>query len=206
MASGSYLDVPTSDGDINRPSEDTLAIRTNRSRPPSPMPRRQKQTSGHHGEAGLGSSVINLANTILGMILFKNDELTGRSWDIRYGLGSNSLLILAMPHAMSSMGVVLGISIIVFAGLTSGMGLYFLSRCALRIERGHSSFFAVAKRTYPEAAIVFDSAIAIKCFGIVGVGFLTCRRRSVISDYYWRLDASSCGEYLPRSRLNAISP
>jgi amino acid permease len=39
----------------------------------------------------------------------------------------------------------------------------------LRIERGHSSFFSVAKRTYPNAAIVFDSAIAIKCFGNVFV-------------------------------------
>jgi amino acid permease len=70
-----------------------------------------------------------------------------------------------MPAAMSAMGVLVGISVIVFAGITSGMGLYFLSRCALRIERGHSSFFAVAKRTYPDAAVVFDSAIAIKCFG-----------------------------------------
>jgi hypothetical protein len=72
---------------------------------------------------------------------------------------------LAMPAAMSSMGILIGVIIIIFAGCTSGIGLYFLSRCALRIERGHSSFFAVAKRTYPEAAIVFDSAIAIKCFG-----------------------------------------
>ena len=70
-----------------------------------------------------------------------------------------------MPAAMSSMGVFTGVCVIIFAGSTSGMGLYFLSRCALRIERGHSSFFAVAKRTYPHAAIVFDSAIAIKCFG-----------------------------------------
>jgi len=75
-------------------------------------------------------------------------------------------LIVAMPAAMSSMGVFMGVCVILFAGATSGIGLYFLSRCALRIERGHSSFFAVAKRTYPGAAIVFDSAIAIKCFCI----------------------------------------
>jgi len=72
-----------------------------------------------------------------------------------------------MPAAMSSMGVFTGVLVILFSGLTAGMGLYFLSRCALRIERGHSSFFSVAKRTYPEAAIVFDSAIAIKCFGSI---------------------------------------
>jgi amino acid permease len=64
------------------------------------------------------------------------------------------------------MGIFMGVCVIVFAGMTSAIGLYFLSRCALRIERGHSSFFAVAKRTYPGAAIIFDSAIAIKCFGI----------------------------------------
>src|ERR1700731_1834345 len=75
-------------------------------------------------------------------------------------------LIVAMPAAMSSMGVFMGVCVIVFAGATSGMGLYFLSRCALRIERGHSSFFAVSNRTYPGAAVIFDGAISIKCFGI----------------------------------------
>jgi amino acid permease len=78
---------------------------------------------------------------------------------------ANTVSLTAMPAAMSSMGVLIGVLMITFAGCTSGIGLYFLSRCALRIERGHSSFFAVAKRTYPEAAILFDSAIAIKCFG-----------------------------------------
>jgi hypothetical protein len=68
MASGAYLDVPTGDGDVSRPSEDSLAIRSPRRTPsPSPFgtPRRHKK-SGHRGEAGFGSSVINLANTILG--------------------------------------------------------------------------------------------------------------------------------------------
>jgi hypothetical protein len=68
MASGAYLDVPTGDSDVARPSEDSLAIRSPRRTPsPSPFgtPRRRKK-SGHKGEAGFGSSVINLANTILG--------------------------------------------------------------------------------------------------------------------------------------------
>jgi len=73
----------------------------------------------------------------------------------------------AMPATMSAMGIFMGVCVIVFAGATAGIGLYFLSRCALRIERGHSSFFSVAKRTYPEAAIIFDSAITIKCFGTI---------------------------------------
>ena len=76
-----------------------------------------------------------------------------------------------MPATMSSMGIMLGCFTIVIAGLASGLGLYLLSRCALRIQRGRSSFFAVAKRTFPQVAVVFDAAIAIKCFG-VGVSYL----------------------------------
>ena len=76
-----------------------------------------------------------------------------------------------MPATMSSMGILLGCCTIIVAGLASGLGLYLLSRCALRIQRGRSSFFAVAQRTFPQVAIVFDVAIAIKCFG-VGVSYL----------------------------------
>jgi len=41
-----------------------------------------------------------------------------------------------------------------------------LSRAATRIPHRRSSFFAVAELTYPKAAIFFDAAIAIKCFGV----------------------------------------
>ena len=58
MPSGLYFDVPTNDPDINRFTDDIRA--------PSPSPPRRKK-SGHRGEAGFGSSVINLANTILGI-------------------------------------------------------------------------------------------------------------------------------------------
>lgn len=115
---------------------------------------------------------------------------------------------LAMPAAMSSMGVFAGVCVIIFAGFTAGMGLYFLSRCALRIERGHSSFFAVAKRTYPEASIVFDSAITIKCFGPSSpkISINGRRRGSILSYYNRRFDAPSSGEYLPRIQINAVPP
>jgi len=107
---------------------------------------------------------------------------------------------------MSSMGVFAGVCVIIFAGLTSGMGLYFLSRCALRIERGHSSFFAVSQRTYPGAAIVFDSAIAIKCFGIIHLllGSDDGRCGGVISYYNRRLDAPSGGKYFPGVKVDAV--
>jgi hypothetical protein len=70
MASGSYLDIPTTDVDVNRLSEESVHSVTPRSprhgRSPSPSPRIRKKAPSHRGEAGIGSSVINLANTILG--------------------------------------------------------------------------------------------------------------------------------------------
>jgi len=76
-----------------------------------------------------------------------------------------------MPAAMSHMGVTLGVIIVVWSGLTSAFGLYLQSRCARYLDRGTSSFFALSQMTYPNAAVVFDAAIAIKCFG-VGVSYL----------------------------------
>lgn len=93
------------------------------------------------------SSNINLLNTIV-------------------GAGT-----LAMPHAMSQMGMTLGIIMIVWSGITSAFGLYLQARCARYLDRGNSSFFALSQLTYPNAAVIFDAAIAIKCFG-VGVSYL----------------------------------
>ncbi|RMY85078.1 hypothetical protein D0862_11268 [Hortaea werneckii] len=76
-----------------------------------------------------------------------------------------------MPHAMANMGITLGTFVICWAGLTSGFGLYLQTRCARYLDRGRSSFFALSQITYPNAAVVFDAAIAIKCFG-VGVSYL----------------------------------
>lgn len=78
---------------------------------------------------------------------------------------------LAMPHAMSQMGMTLGIIMIVWSGITSAFGLYLQARCARYLDRGNSSFFALSQLTYPNAAVIFDAAIAIKCFG-VGVSYL----------------------------------
>ena len=93
MASGAYLDMPTGDSDIARPSEDSLAIRSPRRTPsPSPFgtPRRRKK-SGHKGEAGFGSSVINLANTILGIPHTAcSRNANPRCWNLRYWTGSSN--------------------------------------------------------------------------------------------------------------------
>ncbi|KAK5123652.1 hypothetical protein LTR16_003715 [Cryomyces antarcticus] len=109
--------------------------------------RRGKKEAGTSGQASWISSVINLVNTIV-------------------GAG-----VLAMPSALSHMGILLGVFIILWAGLTAGFGLYLQTRCARYLERGKSSFFALSQITYPNAAVVFDAAIAIKCFG-VGVSYL----------------------------------
>ncbi|RIA96061.1 vacuolar amino acid transporter 5 [Glomus cerebriforme] len=94
------------------------------------------------GIASRFSCMINLANTILG---------TG---------------MLAMPAAVASVGLLLGSMMIIFAATTSGLGLYFLSRSATHTDGRNSSFFAISKLTYPSAALLFDAAIAIKCFGV----------------------------------------
>lgn len=44
-------------------------------------------------------------------------------------------------------------------------------RCARYLDRGGSSFFALSQITYPGAAVIFDAAITLKCFG-VGVSYL----------------------------------
>lgn len=76
-----------------------------------------------------------------------------------------------MPSAMSHFGVMLGVFLIIWCGLTSAVGLYLQARCARYLDRGTSSFFALSQITYPNAAVVFDAAIAIKCFG-VGVSYM----------------------------------
>uniref|UniRef100_A0A060TC86 ARAD1B21538p n=1 Tax=Blastobotrys adeninivorans TaxID=409370 RepID=A0A060TC86_BLAAD len=97
--------------------------------------------------ASTTSSTINLLNTIV-------------------GAG-----ILAMPFAYKANGVLLGTILISLAGVTAGFGLYLQSLGARYVPRGHASFFAVAKVTYPSLAVVFDLAIAVKCFG-VGVSYV----------------------------------
>ncbi|KAI1392468.1 transmembrane amino acid transporter protein-domain-containing protein [Hypoxylon trugodes] len=106
---------------------------------------RPKETGG--GQATMISSVINLLNTII-------------------GAGT-----LAMPSAMSHFGIVLGVIVILWSGFMSAFGLYLQSRCARYLDRGSSSFFALSQLTYPNAAVIFDAAIAIKCFG-VGVSYM----------------------------------
>ncbi|KAG1746591.1 transmembrane amino acid transporter protein-domain-containing protein [Suillus paluster] len=94
------------------------------------------------GHASMLSSVSNLTNTIMGSGM------------------------LTFPLAMASSGIIPGILTCIFSGCTGAFGLYLLSLTARYAPHRGSSFFAVAQLTFPQAAIFFDAAIAIKCFGV----------------------------------------
>ncbi|OWB80680.1 hypothetical protein B5S32_g4973 [[Candida] boidinii] len=100
-----------------------------------------------HGGATFKSSVINLMNTIMGAGM------------------------LAMPYAIRANGVVLGVFFIAFSACCSSFGLYLQGQCTRYVPKGQASFFSLSKLTYPQLGVVFDIAIAIKCFG-VGISYL----------------------------------
>lgn len=109
--------------------------------------RRGGKDGGHGGQATTISSIVNLLNTIV-------------------GAGT-----LAMPSVLSHMGIMLGVVLILWSGVTAAFGLYLQSKCARYLDRGTSSFFALSQITYPNASVIFDLAIAVKCFG-VGVSYM----------------------------------
>lgn len=98
--------------------------------------------------ATIKSGTINLLNTII-------------------GAG-----VLAMPFGIKANGLVFGIILIIWSSFTSAFGLYLQTKVSKYTKQQQSvSFFSLAQLTYPSLSIVFDSAIAIKCFG-VGVSYL----------------------------------
>lgn len=100
------------------------------------------------GKSSAQSASINLLNTII-------------------GAG-----ILAMPYALKADGILLGVFVIVFSASTSAFGLYLQGKCSKYVADGEdASFFALSQLTYPMLSVVFDLAIAVKCFG-VGVSYL----------------------------------
>ncbi|KAJ1679072.1 hypothetical protein EV182_002786, partial [Spiromyces aspiralis] len=118
--------------------QDTLA---NADRSPSPSAS-SNALNDHQVTGTTFSSTANLANTILGSGM------------------------LAMPAAMASIGLGLGICVILLSALASALGLHLLACNARKTHGRNSSFFAVASLTYPQATVLFDAAIAIKCFGV----------------------------------------
>ncbi|AMD20465.1 HDL279Cp [Eremothecium sinecaudum] len=79
--------------------------------------------------------------------------------------------ILAMPFAFKPYGLVLGFFLITFCGFCSITGLLLQSYVSTYVPSRHASFFSLSQITYPALSVVFDFAIAIKCFG-VGISYL----------------------------------
>jgi amino acid permease len=68
---------------------------------------------------------------------------------------------------MASSGVIPGVLTCILSGGAAAFGLYLLSLCAVKTPyHRRASFFATAQLTFPKAAVLFDAAIAIKCFGV----------------------------------------
>ncbi|KAH8832696.1 transmembrane amino acid transporter protein-domain-containing protein [Flagelloscypha sp. PMI_526] len=102
-----------------------------------------KTTVGPDGHATIVSCVSNLCNTIIGSGAY------------------------ALPkQALASAGLLPGILTCIFSGSVAAFGLYLLSVCATYTGHRRASFFAVSRITWPAAAVYFDAAIAIKCFGV----------------------------------------
>ncbi|CDR37800.1 CYFA0S01e17480g1_1 [Cyberlindnera fabianii] len=99
------------------------------------------------GEATWQGAAINLLNTIIGAGM------------------------LAMPYAIRSDGIFIGVLVIILSAMTSSFGLYLQGKCAKYTPPGQASFFSLSQITYPQLGVVFDLAIVIKCFG-VGVSYL----------------------------------
>lgn len=80
---------------------------------------------------------------------------------------------------MASGGIIPTIITCALSGFVAAFGLYLLSLCASYTPRRRASFFAVSQITFPSAAVFFDAAIAIKCFG-VGIRFVKDVRHIVL--------------------------
>ncbi|KAI9099972.1 transmembrane amino acid transporter protein-domain-containing protein, partial [Phlyctochytrium arcticum] len=114
------------------------------------------------------SSCINISNTILGSGM------------------------LAMPAALAAVGLAPGIFFILFSACASSFGLILLAKTAAHVGRT-SSFNSCSKITYPDAAVWFDAAIAIKCFGVSISYLLICGELfpKVIHGFYPNLSPDS---------------
>lgn len=85
---------------------------------------------------------------------------------------------------MASAGIIPGILTCFSSGAIAALGLFFLSKCAAKAPHRRSSFFAVSQMTFPKAAVFFDAAVVIKCFGVsIRCAFaLRCQCHRVIAE------------------------
>jgi amino acid permease len=76
------------------------------------------------------------------------------------------MVVLIASQAMASTGIIPGMISCIFCGSVAAFGLYLLSLAAKKAPHRRASFFVIAQLTFPRAAVFFDAAIAIKCFGV----------------------------------------
>ncbi|CAI4060520.1 aspartate/glutamate transporter SKDI_05G2070 [Saccharomyces kudriavzevii IFO 1802] len=79
--------------------------------------------------------------------------------------------ILAMPYAFKPFGLMPGVIMIAVCGVCAMQSLFIQARVAKYVPQGRASFSALTRLINPNLSIVFDLAIAIKCFG-VGVSYM----------------------------------
>ena len=79
--------------------------------------------------------------------------------------------VLAMPYAFRAFGLLAGGAILACCGASAMVGLVLQSHVAQYVPPRQASFFSLAQISNPELSVVFDCAIAVKCFG-VGVSYL----------------------------------
>lgn len=73
--------------------------------------------------------------------------------------------MLALPYAMAGCGYVGGVIFIVLFASSATLGLHLLSEAANAVGRP-ATFHKVANAAIPGFGMLFDAAIAIKCFGV----------------------------------------
>lgn len=79
--------------------------------------------------------------------------------------------ILAMPYGFKPFGLIPGFAMIAFCAFCSLSGLLLQARVARYVPGKEASFFSLTQIINPNLSVLFDIAIAIKCFG-VGVSYM----------------------------------
>lgn len=79
--------------------------------------------------------------------------------------------VLAMPYGFKPFGLIPGFLVIIFCAFCSVAGLLLQARVARYVPEKSASFFTLTQIINPNLSIIFDVAIAIKCFG-VGVSYM----------------------------------
>lgn len=79
--------------------------------------------------------------------------------------------ILAMPYGFKPFGLFPAFLVITFCALCSLLGLLLQARVAHYVPEKSASFFTLTQIINPNLSVLFDIAIAIKCFG-VGVSYM----------------------------------